>query len=33
MEFENHALDQYCPIEFSSVMEMFYTCTAQYGSH
>ena len=27
------ALDQCCLIELSPVMELFYTCAVQYGSH
>ena len=27
------ALDQDCPIEFSVMMEMFYTSAVQYGNH
>ena len=28
-----HSLELYCPVEFSAMMEMFHTYTAQYGSH
>ena len=28
-----NSLELYCPVEFSAMMGMFHTSTAQYGSH
>ena len=32
-QLQPHAIDQHCPMEFSSVMGRIYICAVQYGSY